>query len=166
VTVLVRPLAEADFDAWWRLRLRMLKEHPEAFGGSYDEAVAAGAEHQRERFLQPNGFILGAFDGDVLIGTVGCVRERLEKMRHKAFIWGVYVAPEARGRGVGRGLMEAAIARAREWPGLQQIHLAVVTLNEAARHLYRSLGFQVYGLEPAALKVDGRDLDEEHMLLR
>jgi ribosomal protein S18 acetylase RimI-like enzyme len=166
VAVLVRPLVESDFGAWWRLRLRMLKEHPEAFGGSYEEAIAAGDAPQRERFLQPESFIVGAFDGDELTGVVGCVQQRLAKMRHKAFIWGVYVAPEARGRGVGRALMEAAIARAREWPELQQIHLAVVTTNEAARRLYRSLGFQAYGLEPAALKVDGRDLDEEHMLLR
>jgi ribosomal protein S18 acetylase RimI-like enzyme len=165
--VLVRLLVEGDFEAWWRVRLRMLREHPEAFGGSYEEAVAVGVEQQqRERFLQPDSFIVGAFEGDDLVGTVGCVRERLAKMRHKAFIWGVYVAPEARGRGVGRALMEAAIARAREWPELQQIHLAVVTSNETARRLYRSLGFQVYGVEPAALKIDGRDLDEEHMLLR
>jgi ribosomal protein S18 acetylase RimI-like enzyme len=164
--VLVRPLAEADFDRWWALRLRMLKEHPEAFGSSYEEVVAAGEERQRERFLLPNAFILGAFDGGVLVGTVGCVNQQPAKMRHKAFIWGVYVAPEARGRGVARALMEAAIARVREWPEVQQIHLAVVTTNETARRLYRSLGFEVYGVEPAALKVDGRDLDEEHMLLR
>ena len=166
VSVLVRPLAEVDFDAWWRTRLRMLKEHPEAFGSSYQEALAAGPERQRGWFMQPNGFIIGAFDGDALVGTVGCVQERPAKERHKAFIWGVYVAPEVRGRGVGRTLMEAAIARAREWPELQQIHLAVAVTNEPARQLYRSLGFQVYGVEPAALKVDGRDLDEELMLLR
>ena len=49
---------------------------------------------------------------------------------------------------------------------MEQIQLSVVTTNESARRLYRSLGFQVYGLEPAALKLDGRDLDEEHMYLR
>ena len=164
--MLVRPLAAPDFDAWWHLRLRMLKEHPEAFGASYEETLAAGPEPQRERFLQPDSFIVGAFDGDVLIGVVGCVRQRGPKVRHKAFVWGVYVAPEARARGIGRALMEAAVAGAREWPGLRQIHLAVVTTNESARRLYRSLGFEVYGLEPAALHVDGRDMDEEWMLLR
>jgi ribosomal protein S18 acetylase RimI-like enzyme len=164
--VLVRPLVESDFGAWWRLRLRMLKEHPEAFGSSYEEALAAGVERQRERFLQPNAFILGAFDGEALVGAVGCFQERRAKTRHKAVIWGMYVAAEARRRGGGRALMEAAIARAREWPEVEQIQLSVVTTNQAARRLYRSLGFEVYGLEPAALKVDGRDLDEEHMLLR
>jgi ribosomal protein S18 acetylase RimI-like enzyme len=167
VSVLVRPLAEVDFDAWWRIRLRMLQEHPEAFGSSYEEAVARGAEEQRARFLQPHGFILGAFDGAALVGTVGCVRHQGAKVRHKAFIWAVYVAPEVRGKGVARQLMEAAIARARsEWAGLRQIHLAVVATNAPARRLYRRLGFEVYGVEPAALHVDGRDLDEELMVLR
>ena len=42
VGVLIRPLAEVDFDAWWRIRLRMLQEHPEAFGSSYEETLAEG----------------------------------------------------------------------------------------------------------------------------
>jgi hypothetical protein len=44
--MLIRPLAEADFDAWWRIRPRMLKEHPEAFGSSYEEVLAAGPERR------------------------------------------------------------------------------------------------------------------------
>ena len=102
MSIRVRPLAEGDFEAWWALRLRMLGEHPEAFGGSYGEAVADGAERQRERFLQPGSFIVGAFDGETLVGAVGCVQQRLIKMRHKAVIWGMYVAPAARGRVSGR----------------------------------------------------------------
>ena len=166
--MLVRPLVEADFDAWWRIRLRMLKEHPEAFGSSHEEVLARGQEDQRARFLLPHSFIVGAFDGPALVGVVGCVRhQQSAKVRHKAFIWGVYVAPEARGRGVARQLMEAAIAKARgEWAGLRQLHLQVVSSNAPAQRLYRGLGVEVYGVEPAALHVDGRDLDEDLMVLR
>lgn len=164
--MIIRPLEAEDFDAWWSVRLRMLKEHPEAFGSSYEESIARPVEEQHARFLTPGGFIVGAFDGDALVGATGCFQHQSRKSRHKAFVWGVYVAPEARGRGVGRQLMEAAIAKAREWPELQQIHLAVVTTNQAARRLYHALGFEIYGVEPAALRVEGRDLDEELMVLR
>jgi ribosomal protein S18 acetylase RimI-like enzyme len=53
----------------------------------------------------------------------------------------------------------------RAQPELEQITLAVVTTNEAARSLYRSLGFATYGVEPRALKVGERYLDEDLMTL-
>jgi len=77
-----------------------------------------------------------------------------------------YVAPEARGQHVGRLLMETAIARARSVPGLEQLHLTVVTTQTPARALYRSLGFVSHGSMPHALKLpDGRYLDEDLMVL-
>jgi ribosomal protein S18 acetylase RimI-like enzyme len=75
------------------------------------------------------------------------------------------VAAEARGRGVGRALVEAAVARARAWPGLAQIVLGVAAHNTAARRLYRSLGFEVFALERRALRLSDRDVDEEHLVL-
>jgi hypothetical protein len=37
--------------------------------------------------------------------------------------------------------------------------------EEAARRLYRALGFEVYGYEKHALKVGATYVDEEHMVL-
>ena len=45
-----------------------------------------------------------------------------------------------------------------------QIHLSVVSENAAARQLYLSAGFRVYGLDPRALKVENRYLDEDLMV--
>jgi ribosomal protein S18 acetylase RimI-like enzyme len=162
----VRRLTEADAETWWSLRLRALREEPHAFGSAYEEARETPLERVRERFNRAESFILGAFEGDALVGTVGCVRHQGVKERHKAFIWTMYVAPDHRGRGVGRALITRAIELAGGWTGLDQIHLAVTTVNEPARRLYRSLGFEVYGLEPCALKLDGRCLDEELMVRR
>ena len=62
--------------------------------------------------------------------------------------------------------MRELLARAARVPGLEQVHLDVVTRNEPARGLYASLGFETYGVEPNALVVDGERLDEAHMVLR
>lgn len=48
---------------------------------------------------------------------------------------------------------------------LLQINLCVTTVNEAAKHLYESQGFQVYGVEKNAINVDGEYLDEALMQL-
>jgi ribosomal protein S18 acetylase RimI-like enzyme len=165
----VRQLTVEDAALFWDLRLRALKGSPEVFGSSYEESINNPPDHAEKRLsnegASPDNFVLGAWDGAQLIGMVGLRREEQKKMQHKAMIWGVWVEPEARGRGVARALMQEAIARARTIPGLEQLYLSVVTTNDTARRLYRSLGFEVYGLEPHALKVDGCYMDEELMVL-
>jgi len=145
-----------------------LRESPEAFGSSYEETSALPPEHVT-RWLRtdpaaPYDFFLGAFD-PAMIGMVGFARESRLKTRHKGSIRSMYVAPEARGKGVGRALLERAIAEARRQPGLEQIALLVVSTNRGARRLYAACGFKVYGVEPHALKVGERYFDEDLMIL-
>ncbi len=75
-------------------------------------------------------------------------------------------APEARGQGLGKALMSAAIERASKIPDLEHLMLSVVTTKEAARKLYLSLGFHIYGVEKEALKLGELVLDEELMSLK
>jgi len=146
------------------MRLRALREHPDAFGMSYEESKDLPLEDSAARLQHKESFILGAFDGE-LIGMVGCFRYEALKARHRAIIWGVYVVPEAGGRGVARLLMEAAIERARKLPGVETLLLTAVTTNEQARRLYQLLGFVGWGIEPRVLHVGGVYLDKEHMAL-
>lgn len=163
----IRPLEVSDAQHYRTVRLRALREEPAAFGSSYEEQVDSPLSFFEDRIRPTERRItLGAFDGEALVGMVTFLRESGLKDQHKGAIIGMYVAPEARGRGVGRALLLAAIDRARAMPGLEQIQLGVVTRNTAARALYLSLGFVVYGTEPHALKLpDGDYLDEDMMVL-
>jgi ribosomal protein S18 acetylase RimI-like enzyme len=163
----IRPLTEADAPRYRPLRLRALREHPEAFGALYEDYASRPMEATLERLraLSPEDVIIGAFDGDTLVGVVGFQREPYPKSRHKGMIWGVHVAQEAQCRGIGRALLREAIARARALDGVEQIQLAVATTNTAARRLYRALGFEAFGVERQALKHGDSYTDEEHMVL-
>ncbi|MFL9865549.1 GNAT family protein [Paraburkholderia fungorum] len=164
--LLIRQLGPSDRDAYFQLRLRGLKAHPESFGQSYEEALAKGAP-QHDAMLQgaratEGDFLLGAYasanatsTNTPLIGVVGLLRSQRDKERHKASVIGMYVAPEAAGRGVGRALLNELLARAAQVEGLRQIQLLVNSRNEAARKLYESLGFRKYGCEIDALSVNG-----------
>ena len=165
----IRQLGEADAPAYRELRLRALREDPDQFGRTYEEEVdrplTVTKERLRAQAAAGGSFTLGAFEG-TLIGVVTVLRGEGTKERHRATVVGMYVAREARGRGVGRALLEEARARAARIDGVEQLHLALVTTNEAARRLYRALGFVPYGVEPRALKFGERYWDEELMVLR
>lgn len=164
--MLVRKLTEEDLDALWTMRLRALMDNPEAFGSTYEETVARGKDVFRQRLAQGDDiFFLGAFD-ETLIGMVGFFREEGVKNRHKGYVVSMFVLPEKRGQGAGKALMQALIALARQIDGLEQLHLAVVTTQQAASLLYRSLGFEVYGMTPRALKTGEQYWDEDLMVLR
>ena len=165
----VRKLRAEDGQAYRALRLRGLKEFPPAFAESYDEFAKRPASSVASTLEDPAGLrhVFGAFsDADELVGIVGVTRDALEKMRHKGYIWGMYVAPEHHGRGIAKRLLEAAIAQARGMPGLEQLRLIVGEANAGACALYQSVGFRPFGLEPRELKTDGKYYDSVHMWLK
>lgn len=161
----IRPLTREDAPAWRVLRLEALTHHPEAFGSSHEEFSQLSADEVAERIPLAGGddVLFGVFVGRDLCGCAGFVREKSLKGRHKGLMYGVYLRPLLRGRGVGEALVDLVIAQAAR-------HVEVLTCsvnpeNRGARSLYLSRGFTVYGREPRALRTGGRDHDEELLAL-
>jgi RimJ/RimL family protein N-acetyltransferase len=145
-----------------RIRLESLRLHPESFGSSFEEESAQSLAWFRQRLT--GNAIFGGFREKALLGCVGFMPESGLKRAHKGHLWGMYVREEARGTGLARELVEAVVTHARE--RVMVLQLSVTVGNLAARRLYEAAGFKVYGLEAAALHVDGRYVDEEHMAMR
>jgi len=108
--------------------------------------------------------VFGAFAPE-LMGTIGLYRDGRKKTAHKAQLWGMFVAPEDRGEGVGRKLLAAAIAHVRTLQGVTQAQISVSATAPEAKRLYESCGFQVWGAEPRALCLDGRFITQYHLSL-
>jgi len=167
----IQALTEEYTEQFRGLRLQALRDTPEAFGSSYEEESQLSATQFIQKFAALrtaiiDNFILGAFDeSNRLVGVVGLYPEPKKKTQHKANVVGMYVAPEARNQSVGRLLLEELIARASRLERIRKLNLAVVSTNIAAKRLYLSLGFQVYGVERDALKVGDTFYDEDLMAL-
>jgi ribosomal protein S18 acetylase RimI-like enzyme len=76
----------------------------------------------------------------------------------------MYVAPDARGKGLGRHLLRAALNQVASWNGVEQVKLSVTASNAPAVRLYQSVGFVEVGRVPRALRLGSEYFDELIML--
>ena len=163
----IRTLNPDDASQYRELRLRALREHPEAFATSYEEEQARTIYEFGQKLTPgPKHITLGAFDEEQLVGIVTMNRPVSNpKLRHRATIAAMYVVPEARKQRLARILLNESLSIACHW-GVSDVALAVAVGNNAARNLYTSAGFVTYGIEPRCLCVEGRFYDAEWMNLR
>jgi RimJ/RimL family protein N-acetyltransferase len=152
----IRLLTCADTLAYRDIRLEGLRCHPEAFASTFEDERDRPLDRFKDLINQ--SLIFGAVLAQRLVGVVGLRAHAEIKLRHKAMIWGMYVRHEARQYGIGERLIEAAVAYASSH--VEQLQLAVVTENEAARRLYAKAGFIEYGHQINALKHSGRYYDD------
>lgn len=133
------------------------------------ELLVAFRDHMGKDWPAADAFLTGVrrlmddHDTDYLLGSavehappMGVVQLRF---RHglwrdgpDCLVEDVFVREEARGSGLGRALMTAAVARARE-RGARRMELDVNEANPAAVALYSSFGFSA-----TATPYEGRDL--------
>lgn len=163
----VRVLTAEDAEAYRTLRLAALRDHPEAFGAAYEDVAQMPRESLAASIAQPSeaGFVLAAIAEDSLVGVLELKRDLRLKHRHRAVLFGMYVAPGWRKLGVARTLIEEAIRRARQFEGLEMVILAVTIGNHAARALYISAGFEPRYVDERYLKFGDRYYDMEWMRL-
>lgn len=129
----------APKEEWSRvrdLRLRALRSDPRAFGASLDEEEDQPESFWRARLADPHAttFIAGEDAGIVTLLV----------MEEGAEIVGMWVAPEARGTGLGRALIDAALDGARERKAAR-VGLWVNVERADALRLYERAGFERVG---------------------
>jgi RimJ/RimL family protein N-acetyltransferase len=156
----IRRATLEDAAALRELRLEALQNRPEAFGSDYEkESRQPLAQTEDSLRDEMNLAIFIATAESKLIGMTGIGKYRHTKLKHGAFVWGVYVQPAWRGQGVSQQIMQACIQWGREH-GLQFIKLAVINTNAPAINSYLRSGFRVYGVDPRVILYNDIYYDE------
>jgi GNAT superfamily N-acetyltransferase len=108
-------------------------------------------ERLEEVFLRlaryPDYRVWLALDRDRLLGTYAlCIVDTLgDRCAPEGLVEDVVVAREARGLGIGRAMMEHAMARCRE-AGCYKLVLSSNLAREEAHRFYDALGFERHGV--------------------
>jgi GNAT superfamily N-acetyltransferase len=136
--IVLRELSAGDWADWRELRLAALREAPYAFGAKLADWQGTGdAEHRWRRRLDGGSRnLLAEFDGT----PAGMASGRPPDRDGTVELISMWVAPFARGRGVGDALVTAVVRWAEE-QGAQRVALRVYEGNRHAANLYRRHGF-------------------------
>ena len=136
-------LQEDDWAVFRELRLRSLLDSPDAFGSTYGDESSQTARAWRDwaagrwRGGTAAAFVGRADDGTPVGTATGAEYEVEPGVAHLYAMW---VAPDARGAGVGRALLDAVAAWAHD-RGCGRLVLSVTESNERARRFYVRYGF-------------------------
>ena len=145
-------LAELDLATWNWLTSPAPRPQPGSGWSFFDERTA------------PEDVIVATVDGEV----AGYVKlgppTPLAASEHVQMVKGIAVSPDRQRGGVGRALMDAAVAEARA-RGARRLTLHVLGPNTAARRLYESTGFAVEGVRRDEFLLDGAYVDDVLMAL-
>jgi RimJ/RimL family protein N-acetyltransferase len=167
----IRPIRLDDLDAFRAMRIEAVRDCPLGFTADLAMVEARTDDEWRQQVARSTGdgrdviMLADAGPERGLAGMAGVFTMEQPKLAHVGTVWGVYVRPAFRGRGVGERLLRACI----DWAGRQgrvTLKLGVTAGNDAARRCYERVGFTTYGVEPVAVQWEGRFYDELLMVLR
>lgn len=162
--VSLHPIHPGEWPLYRDLRLQALADSPDAFGSTHGAEVARTDEAWASRIAtlaagQDQAYF--ARNNEAVCGLVWCQLSAQEPGR--ADIYQMWVAPAARGQGVGRALLDEAIAWAAA-QGAKRVCLGVTVGETPATQLYSTVGFRPSGpVEPLR---EGSPLKSQPMALR
>jgi GNAT superfamily N-acetyltransferase len=138
----VRLLGEDDWATFREIRLRSLLDSPDAYGSTYGEESSQTERAWRDwtagRWRGGAAAVFLATDNGRTVGTA--TGAEYDEERGQAHVYAMWVAPDARGAGVGRRLVDAVAGWATH-RGCTRLVLNVTETNETARAFYGACGF-------------------------
>ncbi len=160
VCVQIKRATEDDWQLVKAVRLRALREDPDAFGSSLAREEQFRESHWRMRLRTVATWLALDEAGDPR-GTISMMQEPGSPVDDRHVI-GLWVAPESRRQGIGWSLLDA-IKHAAAVDGARTVSLWLVDGNHAAGDLYVRAGFTRTG-ERMALPRDPDTIEERYVL--
>lgn len=154
--ITVRQLGEEDWQQYRDIRLKALRESPEAFAASLDEEESFDEDFWRMRMKRSDRLVAERDSTPLGIVSVGASSD---DNPHTSELFGLWVSPEARGSGVATALVRAGATLARE-QGQRQLAYWVGSDNGRAVAFASGFGFRPTA-ERRPMRVKSEDDEDE-----
>jgi ribosomal protein S18 acetylase RimI-like enzyme len=140
VTARVERLTESDWRVFAGVRLRALTDSLGESDPQFKQEAAFTAAQWRRRLRDHAQF--AALIDDRPVGLIGAQLENAETV----YLYSLWLDPAARGHGLARALVDAAVGWARDRQA-RTVKLRVAAENAVARSVYESMGFMLTAAE-------------------
>lgn len=166
--ILIRYPRRSDLDAAWRYINAVSKE--KTFVSVQGESISRKSEAEYlksllKKIAEKREVALWAFRNGRLIGTSSIsIGDKIRKHIGK---FGIIIAKDFRGQGIGSFLMRIVLREAKKkFPRLKIVTLGVFANNQIARKMYAKFGFREYGKLPKGFTTARGYVDHIYMYTR
>lgn len=162
----VRALGEDEWQTYRSVRLEALQESPDAFVADHTDEADEGEDFWRARMARSARLIAEVADEDRPVGVVSIGDTADEDAEDAGQLFGLWVAPQWRGRSVAASLVRRGSEVALE-RGVRHLYYWVGTENARGVAFASSFGFRpTDDRRPMRIRgVDDEDADSEEMMM-
>jgi len=158
MNILIKHAGVNDWRDLRLIRLKALELDPSVFGSNYQTEVCKTEADWKDWLLNPEAAIFLIYDKNVPVGMTGIIIDRNDPTKRQAILWGSWLEPSARGKGLSKLIYEERIQWARLHPTIERIVVSHRASNTASKLANQKHGF-VYTHTEAKIWPDGSEED-------
>jgi RimJ/RimL family protein N-acetyltransferase len=142
MNISIRQLTADDWREFSRVRLKALKSDPLVFGSSYEKESQFAEADWRSRLQQTaDSAVFMLFAGEMPIGITGVSVFRDDPTGKTAMLWGSWLEPDFRGKGLSELIYQARLDWAKRHPNVKRIIVSHRASNLASKYANQKHGF-------------------------
>lgn len=142
MTVTIRQLQPDEWRILRDVRLRALRTDPTVFGANYAVETEKTESQWRDWLAHPHPAIFVLFDGDNPIGMTGVTLDWDDPTGRTAYLWGSWLAPEYRGKGLSKLIYQARLDWAKARTEISSVVVSHRASNLSSKFANQAFGFR------------------------
>lgn len=138
----IRKLTEDDWREFSRIRLKALATDPNVFGSNYEREKDTPEDDWRKTLRSEETAVFLIYDDETPIGITCIGIDRNDATKKTALLWGSWLAPEFRGKGLSELMYQARIDWAKRQPTVEKIIVSHRASNLSSKFANQKHGFK------------------------
>lgn len=141
MNISIRQLGESDWQTLAKIRLKALQTDPSVFGSNYEAESKLAESDWRSWFDADRTALFTVFDDQMPVGMTAISVYRDDATNATAIMWGSWLEPHLRGKGLSEMMYRARLAWANSHPTIKKIIVSHRASNLSSKSANQKHGF-------------------------
>lgn len=143
MNISIRQINEKQWQEFREIRLKALQSDPKVFGSHYEREVNKSKQDWKEWAGDKHQGLFLIYDDEKLIGMTGIFIPQDTTAKTTAVLWGSWLAPDYRRKGISHLMYKTRIDWAKQQPELRRIEVSHRESNVASKFANQKHGFKL-----------------------